>query len=219
MSAGTTSKGPSLQDSINDLVKALDIVTANFKKFYGRDASQVSNNDLNNVLPHFVPLTTALKESSMKWIESRHSGPDAVMVSKKLEDRIDIKLLKSGKLDFEQMKKIMIRMNRADDALLGLDRIDSYISVYRRLCAQKGLAQTKDTADLFVELILNPAKGIIQSDIERYRNQVQRLNLYFQNKLSSKVFKVAFISLLFSAIAVLLSILTNVLPILASLDP
>jgi len=81
-----------------------------------------------------------------------------------LEERIDIKLLQTGKLDFVQFKKIMIRLNRANDALLGLGRIELYISNYKDLCKEKKLEREANHAKLFTDILLDPAKDSIKSD-------------------------------------------------------
>jgi len=152
-----------------------------------------------------------LARFQFSWIDSRRSGPDAVELSRKLDERIDIKLFRTGKLDFEQLKKLMTRLNRADDALLGLNRIGFYVSDYVRLCIESGLERNAETAKLFIEENLNPVKNYINSEIERSRNQIQRCNLYYQSQLTSKTFRIAFASLLISSVSVLLSILLRIL--------
>jgi len=213
-------KGPSLQKSLNFLGEALKIVTHESKKYYLKDASKVSKKTLMEVAVSLVQISNLLARFEFSWIDSKRSGPDAVEVSKSLDERIDIKLVRTGKLDFEQLKKLMTRLNRADDALLALNRIDFYISYYSRLCSQKGVKRNAETARLFIEGNLNPTIGSINSEIVRSRSQMERCNIYYQNQIKSKTFRIAFISLLVSSVSVLISILPLVLPtILTLFDP
>jgi len=213
-------KEPSLQDSLNFLAKALKIVTNESKKYYIKDASKVKKETLNEVVKSFVQVSILLAKFRLSWGDSRRSGPDAVEVSKNLDERIDIKLIRTGKLDFEQLKKLMTRLNRADDALLGLNRINFYASYYTRLCSQKKLKRNVELIELFVEGTLNPTIDSLNSEIIRARSQMERCNVYYQNQIKSKTFRIAFISLLVASVSVLISVLSQILPaILTAFDP
>jgi len=176
-----------------------------------KKATEVSKKTLDEVVISLVQVSNLLTRFQLSWIESRRSGSDAVELSRKLDDRIDMKLFRTGKLDFEQLKKLMARLNRADDALLGLNRIGFYVSDYGRLCIESGLQRNAETARLFIEGNLNPVEKHINSEIERSRNQIQRCNLYYQSQLKSKTFRIAFASLLISSLSVFLSILLHIL--------
>ena len=213
-------KGPSLQDSLIFLGKALKIVSDQSEKYYLKGASEVSKETLMEVAISLVQVSNLLARFKFSWIDSKRSGPDAVEVSKSLDERIDIKLVRTGKLDFEQLKKLMTRLNRADDALLGLNRINFYITDYARLCSEKKLKRNAKTVRLFIEGNLNPTIDSINSEIVRSRSQMERCNIYYQNQLKSKTFRIAFISLLVSSVSVLISILPHIIPaILAAFDP
>jgi len=207
----------SLQDSLNILAKALEMVSKNSKKYYLKKASEVSEKELKEVDISLVPLAYLIIKFGVSWLESRRSGPDAVEVSPSLEDRIDIKLVRTGNLDFEQFKKIVARLNRADDALKGLRRIDFYMSYYKNICAEKKLNKQVEHTDLFRYGVLNQTIESIKSDAEALTSQIGRCNLYYQNVLRSKTFKVAFVSLLISALAVFLSVLNTILPTVLNL--
>lgn len=220
MSLENKSSDPSLQDCLNKIGKTLEIVIGDSKKYYMKAASEVSEVTLKEVDLSFAKLADIMVEFADCWFGSRCSGPDAVEISSNLDERIDMKLLGTKKLDFKHLKKIMTRLNRADDALLGLHRIAFYVSYYQRLCAEKGLKQLEDHANLFLEGTLNQAIDTVNTEIERYGNQIERCNLYYQNKMVTDAFRIAFISLLVATISVVISILPIVLPIMSTLlDP
>lgn len=212
MKSGSKPARPALQDCLNLLHKALEIVLRGSRKYYLKAASEVSKEALNEVDTSLVTVSILLNKFISCWIDSKRSGPDAIVTSPKLGDRIDIKLIRTGKLDFEQFGKIMTRMNRADDTLLGLNRIALYIHYFQSLCAEKKLNTQAETANLFIQGVLNRAIDGVKWDAERLGNQINRCNLYFQNVLKSKTFKVAIGSLLVSSLAVLLTILNAILP-------
>lgn len=212
MNSGSTSAQPTLQDCLNLLNEALKVVSKDSKKYYLKRASKVTEEAMNEVDKSLVTVSILLNKFISCWIDSKRSGPDAIVTSPKLGDRIDIKLIRTGKLDFEQLGKIMMRMNRADDALLGLNRIAFYINYFRSLCSEKILNRQAENADIFIQGVLNRAIDSVKGDAERFKNQIERCNLYFQNVTASKTFKVARIALLISSFAILLTILNTILP-------
>jgi len=200
--------GLSLQNTLKFLVEALKIVREDSEKYYMKRASDVSQKTLLEVGKSFIVLSELTKKFAMSWIESRRSGPDAIEKSSQLSERIDVKLLEKGKLDFEQFKKIIVRLNRADDALRGLSRIGFYISYYRDLCAQKKLVRNKELAELFMNAVLNQAKDTVKSDSERLKMQIGRCNLYYQSKINQKMFRLSLVSLLISSFAFIFSLIS-----------
>ena len=147
-------KIPSLGIAMERLGKTLQIVSENSKLYYLQKALQVSSTTLSKTDNLFPELSQLMIEFADYWCGSRHKGPDAIQPSEKLEDRIDIKLFQTGKLDFEQMKKIMVRMNRIDDALMGVGRIIFYIQYYENLCREKKLPALVENAGLYTECAL-----------------------------------------------------------------
>lgn len=212
MDSGSQTEQTSLQDCMNLLNESLKIVMADSRKYYIKDASEVTKEEVYEVSKSLVAVSTLLNRFNQCWIDSKRSGPDAILTSHKLGERIDMKLVQTGKLDFQQFRKIIARMSRADDALLGLNRISLYINSFLNLCSRKGLDKQAETTRIFIEGVLNRAIEWVKSDAERYANQIDRCNLYFQNVLKSRTFKVAIGSLFVSSVAVLLTILINFLP-------
>lgn len=212
MNSGSKSAQATLQDCLNLLNEALKIVMKDSKKYYLKRESEVTKKVMNEVSTSIVAVSTLLYQFISCWIGSKKSGADAILNSSKLSDRIDIKLIQSGKMDFDQLGKIMMRMNRADDALLGLNRIAFYVNYYRNLCSEKILNRQAENADIFIHGLLSRAIDMVKGDAERCKNQIERCNLYFRSATASKAFKVAIISLLVSSFAVLLTILNIFLP-------
>lgn len=200
-------KIPSLNIAMERLGKTLQIVSENRKLYYLKNASQVTEVTLSKTDSLFPELSHLMEEFRDNWYDSKHKGPDAIQPSEKLEDRVDIKLFKTGKLDFEQMKRIMVRMNRIDDALMGFGRIIFYIQYYENLCREKNLLGLVGNAEFFRTTILNEAKDSVESEGKRLRNQIERCNLYYQPAVKTKTLWVALASLGISSLAFLLTVL------------
>jgi hypothetical protein len=132
---------------------------------------------------------------------------NTVSLSENLDDRIDVKLCMNGKLDFEQMKKIVFRLNAIDDVVVGLDRISLYIKRYEELCRDKLFSDLAEHAQHFEESILNELRRNVESEARRLRNQIERCNLYYQPAMKTKTLWVAVLSLAISSLAFLLTIL------------
>jgi len=212
MNHATKIKNPSLQDCVNFLNESLKIVRRDSPKYYLRDASKVAEEEVSEVCNSLMAVSTLLSKFSKCWIDSTSSGPDAILTSYKLSERIDTKLVQTGKLDFQQFRKIITRMSRADDVLRVPNQISLHIDYFLGVCTENGLERPAKTTRLFIEHNLNRVIDWVKSDGERYANQIDRCNLYFQNVLKSRTFKVAIGSLFVSSLAVLLTILIHFLP-------
>lgn len=182
MNEKTKNESISLQNARKIMVEALQLVIKDSKKYYPKRASDVLENVVNEVDSHFIELSELLGKFSFVWIDSRKSGPDAISPSSNLEDRIDIKVLQTGILDFEQLKRIMIREHTADDARSAFDRISFYRSYFMNLCHEKKLQKQVDDVKLFFKIVLFPAIAHVNWDSERLTKQVQRCNLYYQSQ-------------------------------------
>jgi hypothetical protein len=164
----------------------------------------------------FTSLSVLCREFSELWFDSKSKGPDAIRTSDKLEDRIDIKLFQTEKLDFVQPKKIMIRMNRLDDALMALDKISIHLKYYEDTCKEKGLTKPAKIANLFRVTSIDVLRESLRTEAKRLENQIERCNLYYQSDINTKSFtinanalRVAYIALSISALSVLLTILSG----------
>jgi hypothetical protein len=197
----------SISNAMVRLEKTLRIVHEDSKLYYLKEESQIAEATLRKVDNSFAKISPLMIEFADHWYGSRKQGPDAVQPSEELKERVDIKLFQTGKLDFEQMKRIMTRLNRIDDALMGLDRMNYYIKYYEDLCCHKNLGQFTEHAKLFRTSVINQAKESIESEGRRLRNQIERCNLYYQPAIQTKTLWVALASLAISCLAFLLAIL------------
>jgi hypothetical protein len=123
-----------------------------------------------------------------------------------LDDRIDVKLYQTNKLDFKQMKRIMIRMHRIDDALIGLERISFYLKHYEDACKHKSLPKYVGLSELLRIYSIEEFSKSLRTEANRLGNQIERCNLYYQSQLNTKTARVAYVALVISALSVLLAI-------------
>jgi hypothetical protein len=204
---GSAEKVYSICGAMEKLGKAVQVVSATSELYYLKKASQVTETALREVDSAFDEVSSLMSEFAEHWYGSRKQGPDAVPFSDDLNERIDIKLCQNGKLDFEQMKRIMFRLNGVDEALIGLDRISYYLKNYQELCRDKQLADLVEHAQFFENSILNEMRRSIESEARRLRNQIERCNLYYQPAMKNRTLWVALGSLVISCLAFLLAIL------------
>jgi hypothetical protein len=207
MSSKSAEKTYSISSAMEKLGKAVQIVSANSELYYLKKASQITETALREVDSSFDEISSLMSEFAEHWYGSRKQGPDAVPLSDDLNDRIDIKLCQNGKLDFEQMKRIMFRLNGIDEALMGLDRLSYYLKSYQELCREKRLGELVEHAQFFENSILNELRRSIESEAKRLRNQIERCNLYYQPAMKNRTLWVALGSLAISCLAFLLTIL------------
>ena len=196
-----------MDDALNKLAKILTIVSGDSKLYYLKKPSEVNEETLKKVSLSFLEISALFREFTDLWFDSRFKGPDAIQPSDELKERIDLKLFESGKLDFEQMKKIMKRLHRIDDALMGLDRISFYLKYYRDLCNGKNLNKIAELTELFIAASLDVAKETLMTEGRGLKNQIERCNLYYQPAIKTKTLWVAVCSLIVSSLAFLLTIL------------
>lgn len=197
----------SLQNAMNTLAKIHKIISEDNREIYLKPLSEVDASLLKTLSLSFTGLSLLFQEFLDQWYNSKSQGPDAIQMSDKLEDRIDIKLYQTEKLDFEQMKKIMTRMNRIDDALMSLDLVSFNLKYYEDACREKGLIKYAELAVLFRVYSVDRLREILRTESRRFGNQIERCNLFYQSKLNTKTLKIAYIALIISALSVFLTVL------------
>jgi hypothetical protein len=193
--------------AMQKLAKAIRVVSANSELFYLKKPADVTETALRDVDSSFSEIEALMSEFADEWYDSRNQGFGAVRLSENLNDRIDVKLCQNGKLDFQQMKRIVLRLNAIDDVMVGLDRISLYIKRYGELCRDKLLGDLAEHAQHFEASILNELRRSVESEARRLRNQIERCNLYYQPAMKTKTHWVALVSLGISSLAFLLTIL------------
>jgi hypothetical protein len=205
MNAKSSEEPYSTEVAMHRLAKTLKVASANSEPYYLKKSSDVNEFALREVGNSFAEMEALMSEFADAWYGSRKQS--TVDPSENLDDRIDVKLCQNGKLDFKQMKKIMLRLNAVDDVMVGLDRISLYVRRYQELCREKHLSDLFEHAQVFENSILNELRRSIESEARRLRNQVERCNLYYQPAMKTKALWVALTSLAISSLAFLLTIL------------
>lgn len=196
-----------LQNAMNTLAKIHKIISEDNKEIYLKRPSEVDATLLKMLSLSFSSLSVLFQEFLDQWYNSKSKGPDAIQMSDKLEDRIDIKLYRTEKLDFDQMKKIMTRMNRIDDALMSMDVVSFNLKYYEDACREKGLIKYAELAALFRVYSVDRLRRSLRTESRRLGNQIERCNLFYQSKLNTKTLKIAYVALIISALSVFLTVL------------
>ena len=207
MSIASEKEEYSLEKAMLKLADILKIISEDAKVYHLKNSSKVDKKILQTVGLSFSSLAILFQEFTEQWFSSISRGPDAIQPSEALNERLDIKLFETGKMDFKQMKKIMKRMHRIDDALLGLDRMLFYIKNFEDLCVKKELHKLSEIAQIFRTSAIEQANMFLSTENSRLRNQIQRCNLYYQTEINTKAVKISLISLLISSLSFSLAIL------------
>ena len=195
----------SIELAMQKLDKTIQVFSANSEFYYLKKTADVTEATLRGVGDSFAEVESLMSEFAEAWYGSRKQSADCPPGN--LNDRIDVKLCQNGKLDFEQMKRIVLRLNAVDDVVVGLDRISLYVNRYEELCREKQLGDLVEHAQIFENSILNELRRSIESEATRLRNQIERCNLYYQPAMKTKTLWVAVLSLAISTLAFLLTIL------------
>ena len=195
------------QNAINKLSIILKIIFEDNQDVFLKKPEEVSVGLLNNLSNSFILLSTLFQEAIEEWFGSEPEGFDAIKSSEELDDRLDIEVSETDELDFEQIRKIMTRMNRIDDALESLDKISFYLKYYEDLCKQKGLTAYANLSEILRVYGVEEFAKILRNEVKKHKNQIERNNIYNQAKLNTKTLKIAYaalgISVLFAIITIL----------------
>jgi len=195
----------STEIALQKLNKAIQVFSANSQFYYLKKPSEVTETALRDAGDAFAEAEALMAEFAEAWYGSRKQNADCPPGD--LTNRIDVRLCQTGKLDFEQMKKMVLRLNAIDDVLVGLDRISLYVKRYQELCREKLLNDLAERAQVFENSILDELQRSIESEATRLHNQIERCNLYYQPAMKTKTLWVAVLSLAISSLAFLLTIL------------
>lgn len=183
------------------------IIVPNKNQIFGKKASEVSDELLVKLCGSFVICGDLFNKLLDQWFNSRSQGSDAIQKSQNLDEQIDIKLYNTCKLDFEQMKKTMARLNSIDTLLMGLEQImPLYIRTYAKLCEEKGLSECLDMCNSFKVYFVERLRKTLELERETLENQVERCNLYYQAKLNTRTVTIAWAALGVSVLSILATI-------------
>jgi hypothetical protein len=197
----------SMQNAMNKLAEMYRIISEDVSEIYLRKIEDIDPNLLKTLALSFTSVSMLFREFLVEWSNSRLKEPDGIEKSNKMEDRIDIKLYQTGKLDFSQLKKIMIRLNRIDDALHALDEASFRLKYYEDVCNKKGIPKYAELSKLFRVYSIDKLREDMRTETRRLENQIERCTLFYQSKLNTSTLNVAYVALGISALSVFLTIL------------
>jgi vacuolar-type H+-ATPase subunit H len=162
------------------------------------DANKINEETLTNNAKQMKEAVEKLLDFQRTWL---NSALDEITLK-----QIDVMLFETRKVDFKQMKKIMIRRHFDNSSLNLLGEMEATISRYKSFCEQMNLQKQISTI-IFVQQALEIVKNGIESESKQLSTELENVNLYYQNFKVSETVKIAYASLFISTIAFLLTIL------------
>jgi len=203
------SNKPSIRKASEKVGEALLIVVNGYARPYRtKKADEMSSEDYEKAGKTFNNSAVKLTEFLIIWRDSFKEGKDA------LPEKIDIKLVKEDSLDMNLFKKIIHRSSQGEDILGALERINVYAKDFLMKCKLQKNQWRGFMEDDFQRLIVNPVINSLERDLTTIRSQIERCNLYFQNKLSKRVFWLSVVSIVISPISLVVALLPHLLPFL-----
>ena len=208
---------PSLQNAVNKLAIILKLIFEDNQDIFLKKPEEVSVDLLNNLSKSFFSISTLFQEVIEEWFGSSPEVFDAIKRSEELVDQLDIEVSESDKLNFEQIRKIMNRTNKIDDALINLEKISLYLKYYEDLCKQKGLTADANLSEILRVYGVEEFAKSLENEVKHHKNQIERNNLYNQAKLNAKTLKIATKTLKIAYAALTVSVLFAILTVLGLL--
>lgn len=201
----------SLQNAVNKLAIILKLIFEDNPDIFLKKPEEVSVDLLNNFSNSFISISTLFQEVIEEWFGSSPEVFEAIKRSEELEDQLEIEVSETDKLDFEQIRKIMNRMNKIDDALGNLEKISLYLKYYEDLCKQKGLTNNANLSEIFRVYGVEEFAKNLRNEVNHHKNQIERNNMYNRAKLNTKTLKIATKSLKIADTALIISVLSTIL--------
>ena len=204
----------SLQNAVNKLAIILKLIFEDNPDIFLKKPEEVSVDLLNNFSNSFISISTLFQEVIEEWFGSSPEVFEAINRSEELEGQLEIEVSETDKLDFEQIRKIMNRMNKIDDALGTLEKISLYLKYYEDLCKQKGLTNNAHLSEIFRVYGVEEFAKNLRNEVNHHNNQIERNNMYNRAKLNTKTLKIATKSLKIAYAALIISVLFIILTLL-----
>jgi len=186
---------PSIEEAKRIVVEALKIISEKYANpFFAKRAEEI---DYVKAAIAFTAAGAKIRDFRILWLRSYSEGKDAI------KEKIDVKLVEENKLDMDLFKRIIIRSSAGEDILQALNRIEFYSSDFLEKCQAKKRA--RESMELFRRIVLFPSIKNVEGDLSRIRNQIERCNLYFQNRLSMRMHRLSIASVGVSIVALLIA--------------
>ena len=199
---------------MNKLAIILKLIFEDNPDIFLKKPEEVSVDLLNNFSNSFLSISTLFQEVIEEWFGSSPEVVEAINRSEELGDQLEIEVSENDKLDFEQIRKIMNRMNKIDEALGNLEKISLYLKYYEDLCKQKGLTNNANLSEIFRVYGAEEFTKNLRNEINHHKNQIERNNMYNRAKLNTKTLKIATKSLKIAYAALVISVLFTIFTLL-----
>jgi len=153
-----------------------------------------------NALVLLLPVANGIASFMEEWEKTSKSGPDALI------GKMDLDLVKNGKLDMEQFGVVIRRMRRLDELLPSFLRVRLYLDDLKAKYAAK---PPKDFDESFrlMYLNLNDAIDHLTGEREDLNRLVERCNLFYQTRTSQVMVGLQVASLVGAGLAIAIAIL------------
>ena len=201
----------STRSALNKLAIILKIVFEDNQDIFLKKPEEVKVDLLKKLADSFISISNLFQEVIEEWFVSDSEAFDVIKQSEELKARLAMEISEADKLDFEQIRTIMNKNGRIDEALEDLEKISFYLKYYEDLCKQKGLTVYANLSEIFRVYGTEEFIKILKNEVKRHKIQIERNNLYNnlynQTKLNTKTLKIAYtalgVSVVFAIIALM----------------
>lgn len=202
---------PSIEEVKKIAGEALKIIKEKYESpFFAKQAEGMGSMSFLQAAKAFTEAGMKIRDFRILWMRSYREGKDAI------KEKIDIKLIEENKLDMDLFGRIIKRSSAGEDILRALNQIEFYSSDFLEKCRIK--ERGRKSMELFRRLLLLPSIKNVEGDLSRMRNQIERCNLYFQNRLSMRMFRLSIVSMGVGFVALLIALFPYLLSLFEALS-
>jgi len=184
---------------------AMNLLKQNVDRYYARDLSEMTKDDFVKTKNSFAQIQSLIGEFITFWIDSISTGSDAILPVSGFQERIDVKLFRTGKLDFRRMQQLIMHLVLARIVLEELDNILLHLTKFIDVC--RGKHEEIFSEMKIVEETLGRVRTCVKDDAESLREGIEMYNLYYRPFIAARAFWVSSVSLCISSFAFLLALL------------
>jgi hypothetical protein len=112
--------------ALEKVSKAVEIAQNGFDTSFGKVSLQVDEESLKKGLEVLDEIKNVLEYFPEQWVYSKTKGKNAVQQLASMKEALDVKLFVNKKIDFKQMKKIMLRIEIGNVAIKGLNIVKTF---------------------------------------------------------------------------------------------
>jgi len=190
---------PSIEKVKRIAGEALKIVAEKYESpFFMKRAEEMSKSDLFEAAKAFTESGMKIRDLRILWLRSYHEGKDTI------EEKIDIKLVEENELDMNLFKRIIKRSSAGEEILRALNQIEFYNSDFLEKC--QAHKRAREAMGTYRRMVLLPTIKNFERELSRMKSQIDRCNLYFQNRLSMQMFRLSIISVGVGFVALMIAL-------------